>query len=218
MTQLDLSTPAVDVGPRTRGEQPLPDPALFWSWVARAARPWAGWVLAVAGFIVILVGWIGVSGQALVAKQLPYLISGGLGGVALVGIGVALISAERRHQDADRIERLEEMVGELRSVLLAYSDAPADWDAAPAVGAPAAGAGATTRYATLGGAEERHGSNGRAPERLIGPVAIPTGTTYHAPGCQMVRGKEGVEAVGADAIGRRGLAACRICEPALPGA
>lgn len=217
MTQLELTTPAADIRPRPGGDQPLPDPALFWSWAGRAARPWLGRALALVGLIVIFVGWFGVSGQALVAKQLPYLISGGLGGVALVGIGVALISAERRHQDAERIERLEEMVTELRSVLLAYPDAAPDREA-PRVAAPAA---ATSPYEALGHDQQAHVGNGWAPAAGPGPggpVAIPTGTTFHSPGCQMVRGKQGVETVGADAIDRRGLAACRICEPALPGA
>ena len=170
----------------------LPDPALFWRWAAGAARPWAGWILAAVGLVVIIVGWYGVSGQALVAKQLPYLISGGLGGVALVGIGAAMISVERRRQDTGRIERLEEMVGDLRAVLLDHADAPA----AAGWAAPAA--------------------NGRTstPEGL---VALPTGTTYHSAGCQMVRGKDGVRAVTARVIGQRGLTACRICEPVLPG-
>lgn len=169
-------------------EEQLPDPALFWRWAADAVRPWAGWALAAVGVIVIIVGWYGVSGQALVAKQLPYLISGGLGGVALVGIGAAMISAERRRQDTGRIERLEEMVSELRGVLLAHPDAP-----------PARVEGSSP--------------NGAGPADAV--VALPTGTTYHSAACQMVRGKQGVETVTAGAIEQRGLSACRVCEPAL---
>ena len=196
-----MSVPAVSrVG---ADDEQLPDAALFWKWAAGAVRPWAGWILAGVGIIVIIVGWYGVSGQALVAKQLPYLISGGLGGVALVGVGAAMISAERRRQDTGRIERLEEMVGELRAVLLAHPDAP------------------TVRVSSTGssgaaGAAHRAGpsTNGAAAE-APGLVAIPTGTTYHSPGCQMMRGKDGVQAVTARSIEQRGLSACRVCEPAL---
>src|SRR5581483_1830142 len=102
-----------------------PDPALFWRWVGGAARPLIGWGLGAIGILVIIVGWYGVSGQALVAKQLPYLISGGLGGVALVGIGAALIGTERLRQDARRIARLEEMVKAQRPVLLFQDHSPA---------------------------------------------------------------------------------------------
>ena len=195
-----MSVPAVSrVG---ADDEQLPDAALFWKWAADAVRPWAGWILAALGIIVIIVGWYGVSGEALVAKQLPYLISGGLGGVALVGIGAAMISAERRRQDTGRIERLEEMVGELRAVLLAHPDAPS---------VRAAGTGSPSG---LGAARSGPSTNGAAPGGA-GLVALPSGTTYHSPGCQMVRGKDGVEAVTAGSIEQRGLAACRVCEPAL---
>ena len=193
-----MSVPVSRVG---ADDERLPDAALFWKWAGGAVLPWAGWILAAVGVVVIIVGWYGVSGQALVAKQLPYLISGGLGGVALVGIGAAIISAERRRQDTGRIERLEEMVGELRAVLLAHSDAPTD-----VVGSP--------RSPGAAGARTGPSANGAAAESA-GLVALPTGTTYHAPGCQMVRGKEGVEAVNAGGIEQRGLSACRVCEPAL---
>ena len=192
-----MSVPAVS---RMGGDdEQLPDAALFWRWVATAVRPWAGWILAAVGVIVIIVGWYGVSGQALVAKQLPYLISGGLGGVALVGIGAAMISAERRRQDTGRIERLEEMVAELRSVLVSHPEAPADW---PTASDP------------FGAAAGHPGPSANGAARSSGLVALPTGTTFHSPGCQMVRGKDGVEAVSARSIEQRGLTACRVCEPA----
>lgn len=181
-------------------DEQLPDAAMFWRWAASAVRPWAGWILAAVGVIVIIVGWYGVSGQALVAKQLPYLISGGLGGVALVGIGAAMISAERRRQDTGRIERLEEMVAELRGVLLSYPDAQPEWS----------GSGS----AAGGAASGRTGLSANGAEAGTSVVALPSGSTYHTPECQMVRGKDGVRTVTARSIEQRGLTACRVCEPA----
>lgn len=57
-----------------------------------------GLVLVVAGFVVAIVSGIFAAGAPAVALQTPYLVSGGLGGVALVVIGalVAAIQAERR--------------------------------------------------------------------------------------------------------------------------
>lgn len=182
MTDETVTTAVPDGAAADRED--LPDPALFWRWAGGAVRPVIGWVLAALGVLVIILGWYGISGQALVAKQLPYLISGGLGGVALVGIGAALIGTEWLRREATRVERLEEMVAELRDVLLAYPEA-----AAPA--------------------ESLNGS--------AAPVAIPTGSTYHSPGCAMVRNKPGVEPVTARSIRQRSLSPCRICEPALPG-
>ncbi|MEZ5144162.1 MAG: hypothetical protein R2726_16825 [Acidimicrobiales bacterium] len=50
----------------------------------------AGMALAVVGLVVILIGWWGASGTAIVAEQIPYLISGGVLGLGLVVIGGAL--------------------------------------------------------------------------------------------------------------------------------
>ena len=69
-------------------------------------------VLAVAlvllGVVVLVIGWFGISGKALAAQQLPYLISGGLGGVVLVAIGCTLaISADLQDEwrQMDRVEQ-----------------------------------------------------------------------------------------------------------------
>ena len=174
--------------PRSRDERDaLPDPALFWRWVGGSTRPLIGWALAALGVIVIIVGWFGVSGQALVAKQLPYLISGGLGGVALVGIGAALIGTERLRRDAGRMARLEDMVEELRGVLLVHPDEPA--------GTAPVSPGLTSAGQVL---------------------AVPSGSTYHRADCSMVRGKPAVDPVTAGQIDQRGLTPCRICEPDAP--
>jgi hypothetical protein len=66
-------------------------------------------VLAVAvGALAVILGWIGVSGHAFLANQLPYLISGGIGGLFLLGLGATLwISSDLRDewQKLDRVER-----------------------------------------------------------------------------------------------------------------
>ena len=67
----------------------------------------------IVGAVAIVVGWFGVSGTGLAAEQIPYLVSGGIGGVALIVIGcTAWVSAdlqdEWRRLDAidERLERL----------------------------------------------------------------------------------------------------------------
>lgn len=193
-------------------EAELPDAALFWRWAAGAVRPWAAWILVAAGVIAIIVGWYGVSGQALVAKQLPYLISGGLLGVALVGIGAAMLSAERRRQDAGRIERLEEMVADLRAVLLAEPEASSRLDLLAYPEVSSASGSELSRGSRAATAARSDNGSAAAGNQV---VAIPTGTTFHSPGCQMVRGKDGVAPVNQRAISERGLSPCRICEPEL---
>ncbi len=48
------------------------------------------WVLVAAGAVALIVGWVGVSGTAYSAEQLPYIISGGIGGIFLLGVGATL--------------------------------------------------------------------------------------------------------------------------------
>jgi hypothetical protein len=165
----------------------LPDTNLFWRWVGLALRRYAGWIFVGAGILAIFLGWFGVSGQAIVAKQLPYLTSGGIFGLALVAVGTFYLVTEDMRRGTQRIERLERMVEQLHSVLLARPDAPKLAEYSP----------------------ESNGSNGSS--RL---VALANGSTYHRAGCRMVDNKPNVNEVTPAAIRRRRLEPCAICEPA----
>jgi hypothetical protein len=57
------------------------------------------WVAIALGVLLMLIGWLGVSDTVYPAEQLPYIISGGLGGVALIGLGAMLwLSADLRDE------------------------------------------------------------------------------------------------------------------------
>ena len=63
--------------------------------------------LFVVGGVALVVGWVGVSRQALTALQVPYVISGGIGGIFLLGLGAVLwLSADLR----DEWRKLDEVV------------------------------------------------------------------------------------------------------------
>jgi len=52
-----------------------------------------------AGAMALLLGWLGASGTVYPAQQIPFLISGGLIGVVLIGVGAAMwISADLRDE------------------------------------------------------------------------------------------------------------------------
>jgi hypothetical protein len=54
---------------------------------------------AVAGLAALALGWVGVSGTAHIAEQLPYFISGGLVALFFLGLAVALwLSADLRDE------------------------------------------------------------------------------------------------------------------------
>jgi hypothetical protein len=57
----------------------------------------AAWALIALGGLCLLLGWLGVSDAVLTTEQLPFIISGGLGGVCFIGIGITLwLSADLR--------------------------------------------------------------------------------------------------------------------------
>ena len=75
----------------------------------RALRPLSpvptitGVVVAAIGLLLIAVAWSGVAGEANVARQIPYLVSGGVFGIALVLIGLTVINvASKRRETALR--------------------------------------------------------------------------------------------------------------------
>jgi hypothetical protein len=50
-----------------------------------------GVAMVVLGAILVLAGYWGASGTAVIAEQIPYAISGGAGGLALIVTGCALV-------------------------------------------------------------------------------------------------------------------------------
>jgi hypothetical protein len=69
--------------------------------------------LAAAGFvilgaIVIVVGWVGVSQSNEVYEQMPYLMSGGVGGLACILVGLGLYIVQSRAKDQARMDELNE--------------------------------------------------------------------------------------------------------------
>lgn len=73
-----------------------------------------GLLFSLAGLTVIWAGWNGAASYNDIRKQFPYLISGGIAGLALVVIGVGLMVIQS--QRADRVQ-LEANLSELRLIL-----------------------------------------------------------------------------------------------------
>ena len=56
--------------------------------------------LVVAGLVAITIAWVGVSATIIVPTQVAFAVSGGIGGFALAGAGVALLEVQRRRYAA----------------------------------------------------------------------------------------------------------------------
>lgn len=66
--------------------------------------------IAAAGFLLIVLGWNGAAELDRIAGQLPYVISGGLAGAALVGVGLTLVLVnELRRSTTEITRRLEHL-------------------------------------------------------------------------------------------------------------
>jgi hypothetical protein len=66
------------------------------------------WLCVIGGAVALVVGYLGVSGTLETGKQLPYVVSGGLGGLFLLGLGALLwVSADLRDEwrKLDAIDR-----------------------------------------------------------------------------------------------------------------
>ena len=80
--------------------------------------------LMALGVAIILIGWSGAANATVVEEQVPYLISGGLLGVALATIGaltmfshwLTVMIREGRARETTRRQDHEELVGALRSL------------------------------------------------------------------------------------------------------
>jgi hypothetical protein len=79
--------------------------------------------LTVVGAIVLIIGWIGVSGALVPSQQLPYIISGGIGALFILGIAAALWISADLHDEWRKLDRLEEV---LRNPPPADADARSD--------------------------------------------------------------------------------------------
>lgn len=75
-------------------------------------------LLTVSGFVVIALGWRAAARTLLVSEQVPALVSGGMGGLALVVSGCALVGVQlRRRQAAQECKETEQLLDELAALV-----------------------------------------------------------------------------------------------------
>jgi len=65
------------------------------------------WTLIVAGAVLIVVTFAGVSGTPYVADQLSYIASGGIGGLFLLACGLTIMVSADHHDEWRKLDRIE---------------------------------------------------------------------------------------------------------------
>ncbi|HJP65366.1 MAG TPA: hypothetical protein VKA30_03580 [Actinomycetota bacterium] len=144
-----------------------------------------GGALIVAGLAAIILGWYGAAHTPYGFEQFPYLISGGLLGMALTILGGLFYFAfwltkqiQESRQQADRTTQALAGIAELL-----------------------AGGSNGSRVAA------GNGGGGSAKGQF---VATATGTMIHRPECTVVAGRGGLRRVSPD---EPGLEPCKLCDP-----
>lgn len=150
----------------------------------------AGAVLLPLGVAVIVLGWSGAAHGRVDQQQIPYVISGGVLGLAVVVIGCFFYWAHwlyRLYDQADlhHREAMREQQEMMRSLIAAL-------DRRPAPGT---------------GAAEMNGSTGRTTF-----VATPAGTNFHTPDCPMIVGRADTLRRVTESEAHR-MKPCRVCDP-----
>jgi hypothetical protein len=112
------------------------------------------------GILVIGLAWNGAAGVDFVSGQIPYLLSGGAIGLALVGIGICLIVVQNARRDRAIVEsQLAELTASVNRLANAI----------------AGGAGAV---------------NGRRTGSSTAETVVVGRGSYHRPDCRLVQGKD----------------------------
>jgi hypothetical protein len=144
---------------------------------------WIGGVLLPLGVLLVILGWVGASQTVFVFEQIPYVVSGGLLGLALVFAGgfvyfaywQTVIVRELRTERREVVSVLHQIQASLEQQV-----------------------GVMT-------------GTGPATDELVGTfVATPTGTMFHRRTCPVVARREDITDVDPR---RTELLPCGICDP-----
>lgn len=151
------------------------------------------------GLLFIGLGWNGAAGVTTSVQQLPYVLSGGLLGIALVLIGVMVVLIQHMRTERAALEAKLDRIAELLGgpVAPTQSFAPQSFGVTPVA---ATGSFAPVQAAPM-------------PQDLSGLVAAGL-SSFHTPGCRLVDGRETVDYLTPEEASGRGLKACRVCQPA----
>ena len=155
----------------------------------------AGAILLPLGIAVILLGWNGAAHGRVDQQQLPYIISGGLLGLAVVLIGCFFYWGHWLYRLYDQADlRHEQLIREQREMMGALIEA----------------LGQRGPARSSGDDSLRVSGNGSSPSF----VATPTGTNFHAPGCPMVANRTGeLRAISEQEA--QEMKPCRVCDPVV---
>jgi hypothetical protein len=164
----------------------------------------AGALLLPLGLAFILLAWSGAAHGRVDQQQIPYLVSGGLGGLAVVMIGCFFYWAHWLYRIYDQADlHHQEALREQREMIQVLVDALA-----------AGGGRSVLARAEHGRGGESTGMapNGDSSGRVF--VATNSGTNFHTSGCPMVANRSANLRTVSEREARQ-MKPCRVCEPLI---
>lgn len=135
---------------------------------------WGGHLLAVAGAVLCVLGWYGVSGERFAERQIPYLASSTIPGAALIVAGAVLASRAGSGVAAARMEELYALL-----VAAPGADASSSGPVAVSTGPPVTVPGGTMYHRP-----DCPLTEGKATSEVTGPDSVGEGGLAPCPVCE----------------------------------
>ncbi len=174
-----------------------------------------GRILMLVGFLQILLAWDGAASVDFIQGQFPYLLSGGVPGLALIviGAGMEYIQAVRQFS-AKRARQMAALNVAVAKLVKHGRDngglgQPAHGASSPATAPVAApvpvGVAAPVPAGSAGGAA--------TAADLATQQVVAVRSSFHTPQCHLVTGRDDMAALTRLEAEAQGLAACKVCKP-----
>lgn len=155
-------------------------------WAAMGGK--LGMAFMAAGFVALFLAWNGAADLDYTQGQIPYLISGGVGGLGLIIIGAALLVIESSRRDRIELEgRLDELINAVGRM-------------APVAAATASGNG-------------HEGPQAKVTVPADPGMVVAGQSSFHRPDCHLLGERATGDLLPREQAESDGLSACRICNP-----